>query len=185
MHYTALRTLETPRLTLRRLRESDLSEYHLLCGSTAVCRYMLFVPHGSLDESRESLNRVLSFYEAPDFYRWAIARKEDDRLIGVISLLRFDETQSSCSFAYMLRPDCWNQGFGTESLKAVFRFAFGEMGIDRITADHMAANPASGAVMRKAGMTRTGILPGQYRKDGETHDAVCYEIRKEDFHDGQ
>lgn len=185
MRYVEFHTLETERLILRKLRASDLPEYNFLYGNGEVCRYMLFQPHESMAQSAESLQRALSRYGETGFYRWAITQREDDKLIGIIDLLRFDDAQDRCSFAYMLRPDHWNRGYGTEALKAVFRFAFEEMGIHVIAADHMADNPASGAVMRKAGMTFTHRIEGKYQKNGISHDAVCYEIRKGDFHDGQ
>lgn len=81
----------------------------------------------------------------------------------------------------MLGTDFWNRGYGTEAVKAVFDFAFRELGIESITADHMAQNPASGAVMRKAGMRQCGVTPGKYEKNGIKHDAVCYEITKEEW----
>jgi ribosomal-protein-alanine N-acetyltransferase len=185
MQYAAFHALETKRLSLRKLRLSDLPEYNLLYGDRQVCRYMLFDPHESLSQSEASLHRALRRYGETGFYRWAIARKTDDRLIGIIDLLRFDEKTDSCSFAYMLCPDFWNRGYGTEAVKAVFRFAFDEMGIQTIAADHMAENPASGAVMRKAGMTFVHRIEGKYEKNGASHDSLCYEIRKENFHDGE
>jgi len=185
MRYVEFHTLETERLILRKLRASDLPEYNLLYGNSEVCRYMLFQPHESMAQSAESLQRALSRYEETGFYRWAITQREDDKLIGIIDLLRFDPEQDSCSFAYMLRPDHWNRGIGTEALKAVFRFAFAEMDIQTIAADHMSANPASGAVMRKAGMTYTHTIAGKYQKNGASQDALCYKIEKENFHDGK
>ena len=110
-------------------------------------------------------------------YRWGIALKEDDTLIGVIELLRFDEDTNTCSFAYMLGCDYWNQGYATEALGAVIRFAFEKLEIDRIMVDHMTPNAASGAVMRKVGMTHTGTELGKYEKHGRVFDAELYEIR--------
>jgi NTP pyrophosphatase (non-canonical NTP hydrolase) len=43
----------------------------------------------------------------------------------------------------------------------------------------MAPNAASGAVMRKAGMVQTGIIPGKYEKHGQIYDAICYELSLE------
>ena len=64
---------------------------------------------------------------------------------------------------------------------AVFGFLFEKMGIERIEADHMAENPASGAVMRKAGMVKIGTEKAKYEKNGVLHDAVCYAITKEQW----
>lgn len=178
MRYAPFHPIETPRLTLRKLRMEDLPEYNSqLFGSEDVSRYMLFDPHESMEQSRQSLEGALGRYESGRFYRWGIARKEDDVLIGLIDLLRFNEEDSSCSFVYMIGKPHWNRGYATEALKAVIRFAFEEMDIARIQVDHMSENGGSGAVMRKAGMTHIGTSYGKYTKHGVAFDAENYEIR--------
>ncbi len=178
MRYAAFETIETPRLLLRDIRMDDILEYYeQLFGDGDVCRYLLFDPHQDISESMDSIEKTLVRYEEGRCYRWGIAEKEDDRLVGVIELLRFDEETNTCSFAYMLGCSHWNRGYGTEALTAVIRFAFEKMDIDRILVDHMSPNGASGAVMRKAGMTHIGTEPGKYEKHGRVFDAEIYEIR--------
>jgi len=99
----------------------------------------------------------------------------------VVDLLRFDEADSSCSFAYMLGQAYWGKGYGTEALKAVFGFAFDKMELQRIEADHMAENPASGAVMRKVGMQYLRTEKARYEKNGQLHDAHVYAITRQQW----
>ena len=180
MRYVEFHSIETDRLFLRQLRLEDVSEYYeRLFGDGDVSRYMLFDPHQDISESLASLQRKLDRYEQGRFYCWGVTRKEEDSLIGIVELLRFDEKTDTCSFAYMLGCDYWNQGYGTELLKAVFRFAFEELEVQRIVADHMTKNAASGAAMRKAGMKHIGTETGKYEKLGIRYDAEVYEIRNE------
>ena len=178
MRFAEFHELETPRLLLRQLRMEDVYEYYeRLFGDADVSRYMLFQPHQDIGESLASLQEKLDRYEQGGFYCWAVAEKEEDSLIGLVELLRFDEETASCSFVYMLGCHYWNRGYGTELLKAVFRFAFEELEVERIVADHMSGNPASGVVMRKAGMTHIATEPGKCEKLGTVMDAEVYEIR--------
>ena len=180
MKYVPFRTLETPRLILRDIRMEDIQEYYeRLFSDGDVCRYLLFDPHQDIGESYEQIQGILQQYEEGKFYRWGITEKGDDSLIGIIGLVRIEEETSQCSFAYLLGCDYWNRGYGTEVLKEVIRFAFEELELKRIVADHMAENPASGAVMRKAGMTHIGTEKGKYEKQCVFHDAQVYEIRNE------
>lgn len=180
MKYAQFRNLETSRLILRDIRLEDVYEYYeRLFGDGDVCRYLLFDPHQDIGESLASIQNILQQYEEGGFYRWGIAEKGEDSLIGVISLVRIDEEKNECSFAYLLGRDYWNRGYGTEALKEVIRFAFEELDLDRIVADHMAENTASGAVMQKAGMHHIGVEKGKYEKCGIVHDAVVYEIRNQ------
>ena len=173
------RELETKRLVLRKLRRSDTQDYYDRLGSSeAVTRYMLFSPHRDISESAASVEKTLRRYEAGNGYRWCIARKEDDRLIGVIDLLRLDPEAETCSFAYMLGEAFWGKGYGTEALKAVLSFAFQDLKVRSVIADHMAENAASGAVMRKAGMEYQHTEKAKYEKNGVFHDAPVYKISR-------
>lgn len=182
MKYVELEELNTEHLRLRKLRASDVECYYNRVGSSeAVTRYMLWQPHKSLVESRESIEKVLARYEEGNGYTWAIALAEDDSIIGRIDLLRFDEKENSCSFAYMLGKGFWGCGFGTESLKAVFAFAFEKMEMQKIVADHMSENIASGKVMQKTGMHYVTKHISKYEKCGVFYDADEYMITMDDW----
>ena len=151
MRYVPFHPIETERLSLRQLQMEDVYEYYeRLFGDADVTRYMNFEPHQDICESLESLQRKLERYEEGNYYCWGVTEKEEDSLIGLAELLRFDEAADSCSFVYMLGCNYWNRGYGTEVVKAILGFAFEELDVGRVVADHMDKNAASGAVMRKA-----------------------------------
>ncbi len=174
MNFAELRELQTARLRLRRLSFDDVYDYYERLGSDGeVSKYMLFEPHQDIGETLALIEEALVRYEEENFYRWGI--ENGDGLIGVIELLHFDEESESCSFTCMLGKQWWGQGYATEAVQEVFRFAAEELGVKKLTADHMAPNAASGAVMRKAGMVQVGVIPGKYEKHGQRHDAIVYE----------
>ena len=180
MRFAEFHPIETDRLLLRKLELGDVYEYYeRLMGDADVSRYMLFDPHQTIMESLEDMQQKLRCYDEEPFYCWGVERKEEAGLMGMVQLLRFDEQADSCSFVYMLGCNYWNQGYGTEILKAVFRFAFEELEVQRILADHMTKNIASGKVMEKAGMKHIGTETGKYEKMGILYDAEIYEICNE------
>ena len=177
MKFPEIKELYTKDLILRKVCKEDAPLYFERFGNKeTVTRYMLFMPHESLADSVEAVEKVLRRYETGRCYRWAIALKEDDSIIGIIELLRFDETANSCSFAYMIGEAFWGKGYGTQALKAALQFAFSEMELAYVEADHMASNPASGAVMRKAGMVHIRTDKAKYQKNGAVYDAIVYRI---------
>lgn len=177
MQYVEFQSITTDRLILRKLKPSDVQTYFARIGSSPeVTQYMLWDPHKDISESEASIQKALRRYAEGKYYRWGIALKADNALIGVIELLKFDEKANTCSFAYMLGKDFWGQGYGTEAVEAAFRFAFTQLQVDAIVCDHFADNPASGAVMQKAGMTYIGTIPAKYEKHGIKHDAIQYRI---------
>lgn len=177
MKYPEIRELHTSRLVLRKLRPEDARVYYERLGSSeAVTRYMLWNPHRDISESVASIEKALRRYAEGRCYRWGIALGSDDSIIGVMELLRFDEDAGTCSFAYMLAEEFWGQGYAAEALAAALDFAFMEMEVSAVEADHMAENAASGAVMRKVGMSWQRTDPAKYEKNGVLHDAPVYQI---------
>ena len=181
MRYAAFEELNTDRLRLRKLRRTDAEDFFRFAGSASVTKFMLWNPHADLAESVASIEKSLVRYEAGRYYRWAISLQENDLLIGIIDLLGFNEARNTCSFAYMLAEDHWGSGFGTEALKAVLDFAFQELKVSAVEADHFAENAASGAVMRKVGMHCCGTVPEKYEKDGIIYHAPQYRITVEEW----
>lgn len=182
MNFPELQELNTPRLILRKLTMADAPLYFQRIGSRPeVAQYMLWETHKHLSETESVITHVLSRYASGRCYRWCIALAEDNSPIGAIELLRFVEEEDSCSFAYMLGSDYWGMGYGTEALRKVLDFAFAVMHLQSVTADHIAANPASGAVMRKAGMTFCRHIPGKYEKQGKKLDACEYRITRQQW----
>lgn len=182
MIYAKLREMPTPRLILRKFCPEDVSLYfQRVTSRPEVTRYMLWDTHQTISDTEKILQSVLQRYTSGSCYRWCIALAEDKSPIGAIELLRFDAENHTCSFAYMIGSDYWGMGYGTEALCAALKFAFEDMKILTVTADHMAANPASGKVMQKAGMRFCRMLPGKYQKNGQPMDACEYSITREEW----
>lgn len=182
MRFAEFEELSTSNLILRKFRYDDAEQFYTrVSGSEQVSKYMLFHPHKTLNESQASIEKILSRYEAGNTYTWAIALRLDDSVIGRIDLLRFDEAESSCSFAYMLGKGYWGHGYGTEALSAVLKFAFEKLQMQVVVADHMSENIASGTVMKKVGMNYVKTHTAKYEKDGISYDADEYRISYEDW----
>lgn len=182
MVYREIVRIQTPRLCLRKLQREDVQAYYERIGSRPeVTAGMLWEPHRDISDSAASIEKALRRYAEGKCYRWGI-ELPGEGLIGVIELLGFDEKAASCSFAYMLCPEYWGQGYATEVLNAALDFAFSQLEVKQVAVDHFTTNPASGAVMRKVGMRYQGIIPEKYEKQGKKLDAAQYSITKDEFY---
>ena len=173
--------LNTAQLRLRQVRLEDADRFFSFAGSETVTKYMFWKPHRDVRESVASIEKTLSRYAQGNCWRWGIALKETDQLVGIIDLLGINENEGSCTFAYMIAEDYWGRGFATEALTAVLGFAFERLGLETVWGEHFGPNGASGAVMRRAGMQYTGTEPGKYEKNGEFFDVPQYRITREQF----
>ncbi len=173
--------LETERLVLRALRLSDAPDVQRLVGAREVAATTLTIPHpyttsmaeewiGSHDERRERGEAL----------HWAITRKQDGALLGVIGLELTDKHRRG-ELGYWVGVPYWRQGYCTEAARAVVRYAFETLELARLVAVHFAGNEASGRVMRKLGMTQEGVLRKHVLKWGQRIDLVCYGLLREEW----
>lgn len=181
MNHIGTQTIETERLTLRRFREDDAeAQFKNWASDPEVTRYLRWEPHRTVEESRESIARRIQRYEEPDTYMWAITLR-DGALIGAISARVQSEEDSIADTGYCLGRAFWGKGYVPEALKAVIEYMFLRVGVNRMEAVHAVENPASGAVMRKAGMLREGRLRQAYRNHAGYHDGELYGLVREDW----
>ena len=82
---------------------------------------------------------------------------------------------------YCIGQKFWNKGITTEAMKAIIRFFFEEVGVNRIEARHDTKNPASGRVMIKSGLKFEGILRQAGKNNTGINDLAVYAILKEDY----
>nr|WP_206028635.1 GNAT family acetyltransferase [Thalassoroseus pseudoceratinae] len=99
---------------------------------------------------------------------WAI-RNADGKLIGGIGL--FDITlKQKCGTGYWLAKRYWGQGIMTAVLRRLCEFAFETYRLQRMFAQALSTNPASGKVLQKAGFQLEGTLRNHFFRDGKGYD---------------
>lgn len=182
MYWKPIEQIETKRLRLRKLELEDIPLYfERLSSSKEIPKYMLWNTHKEIEETIKYVTDSVKRYEEGHCYKWVIALKETNELIGIIELLRFKEEEQSCSFAYMLAKAYWNKGYMTEALDAVLDFAFTKLEVKVIEADHFSENIASGKVMQKVGMRYKSTQKEKYEKNGKLYTTRLYEITQKEY----
>ena len=178
--YTYMPVLETPRLILRKLTMRDAADIYRYSRSRDVARYVLWEAHHSIGDSRAYLRYMLRRYRNREPASWGIEYRETGEVIGTIGFMWIQRDNSAAEVGYSLSKDYWNRGLMTEALSAVIAHGFGPMNLNRIEAQHETGNPASGAVMRKCGMTHEGTLRQRLYNKGKYVDVELYAILKQD-----
>ena len=173
--------LTTPRLILRPLQLTDAESMFLgWATDLEVVKYLPWKPHLSVDETKRIISYWMSNYPDPKFYIWGIQLKNGP-LIGTISIHSIHESFQRGEVGYALAKRYWNQGYVTEALQAVVDFSFGIVGFNRLEAHHSIYNPASGAVLIKAGFQHEGVLRQYYRSNDGFQDSSTYAILLKDW----
>lgn len=182
MKHVGTVTLESERLLLRRLCVEDAQIlYNGVRGSAEVAKYMLWQPDNTVEDTKVFLTNLVSEYEKEDFYQWGIVEKSTETLIGMIALFVKDTRSMTGKPAYLIAKDKWGNGYIAEALKEIIRLGFEVIGFNRIAADCLTDNPASGKAMEKAGMIYEGTARQLYLSKQGFSDARRYAIIKDDY----
>ena len=146
--------LETARLVLRPLADTDVDDFYYYAQNPAVSRYLSWSPH----ESREEAYGILQKLKANN--EFAIVAKEDRRMIGTIGFQKsFRQRENVRSLGFALNDEYWNEGLMTEALGRLVRHAFEDLGLDMLDGICATANTASRRVFEKNGFHLDGTLP--------------------------
>ena len=180
-------TLETDRLILRRIKESDADEaFKNWTNDPKVTRYITWDPHGNVEVTKKLFKDWEDRYNEPYTYKWVVYVKELDQIIGTIDIVDKKVVNKTCEIGYCYGSKFWNKGYGTEALKKVLEFLFNTVGFELIEIKHQEENSASGRIMQKAGLKyettlRERILDKETKKRANL---VIYSLTKDEYNKG-
>jgi len=174
--------LTTERLVLRGFRPDDAAAVQRVAGDRDVAATVLNVPHPYEDHMAEAwiASHALAIEQLRE-YPFAITLRDTGELIGSMGLVDINFRHRRAEVGYLLGKSYWNRGYATEALRAVLRYAFEELDLNRVFAYHFECNPASGRVLQKAGFQREGCLRRHVERWGVFHDLPVFGILRDDF----
>ena len=106
---------------------------------------------------------------------YAIVSADDDaRLLGSIALMALDWTHRRGDVGYWLAGDARGSGHATRAVRAICRWGFAQLGLERIALMASTGNPASQRVAERAGFTREAVLRSSYRGNDGRQDMVAF-----------
>jgi ribosomal-protein-alanine N-acetyltransferase len=174
--------LETPRLLLRRVVESDAPQIIILRGDA---ENMKFVPRPLVT----NIEQALQHYEMIDAkivnnegINWAITLKENpSKMLGIIGHYKIQTEHYRSEIGYMLITELHGKGIVTEAIKAVLIYGFDMLKLHSVEAIIDPNNITSEKVLLKNGFVKEAhILENEYY-DGEFIDTVIYSLLKRNF----
>jgi [ribosomal protein S5]-alanine N-acetyltransferase len=175
--------IETERLVLRPFTLADAPEVRRLAGAREIAAGTLTIPHpyppGAAEEwiTRQLQPERVSAGHGPTF---AMERRGDGALLGAVGLNVVRE-HDRAELGYWVGKPYWGEGYATEAARAVVRYGFEELALNRIYAFHFTNNPASGRVLQKLGMTHEGRRREHTLKWGEYLDNEAYGILRAEW----
>lgn len=155
--------IKTERLTLTPIGTAYLDSTCAYALQPDNARLMVYLPK----ESREEVAAFLQDAERewqkpqPDVCEFALLRQNEH--IGGMTLY-FEGDFSRGELGWILRRDCWGQGYAAEAARGLMAYYRDAMGLHRFIAHCDSENHASRRVMEKLGMRFVERHGGRYNR---------------------
>ena len=124
--------LETERLILRPWEDSDAEDLYKYAKSPEVWPAAWWMPHKSLEESREIIRKIL---QVPETY--AMVHKKDKEVIGSIGLMKWNASNlplknTEAELWFWLWAPYWWQWLMPEAANEIIRHWFNDLNLEKI-----------------------------------------------------
>ena len=136
--------INTARLELRPLSMDDAPGILRIHHDEVVNRFLPWFTINDIDEARRFIAKR---HDGSSLFTWTLRYKGGDQLLGHVTIA----LEEPYDLGYVLDRPSWGQGLMGEAVAAVTSSLDGVL--PYLTATHDINNPASGGVMRKAGLT--------------------------------
>ena len=160
-----LQCLETERLILRPPERRDVATLAVLFADFDVSKMTARIPYPYRRADAEAfIARAAAIHEGDGGYVLVVGRKPDGYCLGTVGLERKD---GDVHLGFALGKFYWGQGYATEAVGRLVRFAFEVLNAPRVAASHALDNPASARVLSKLGFVQGDEveIPSAARKD--------------------
>jgi len=170
------------KVRLRAMEREDIATFVRWFNDPEVRQYLLmFAPMSKVAEERWFEAQL----EKQDQYLFVIeARKDEDEwaLIGNVDLSEVDLKNGSAKLGIVLGDkNYWGQGYGSDALRTMLRFAFDELNLHRVELDVYDFNSRARRSYEKVGFQLEGTRRQAVFRDGRYRDVHLLGILREEF----
>lgn len=131
----------------------------------------------TLEDAERRLRSLHYQWNSGSMYGFGVWSKETGDYVGDVTLRRVTRGKPYGEVGYYLSAETEGQGFATEALKAVIRFAFQELRMNTISLRCAEDNMKSQKVAERCGFTRSTTLSFAISKKPEEEDRIIFTYR--------
>jgi RimJ/RimL family protein N-acetyltransferase len=124
-------TLETERLRLRAFRHADLDAYAAFCADPEVMRYIAAGTPLTRAETWRQMAFFAGHWALLGHGMWALELKDTSALIGRVGFLE-PPGWPHFELGWLLGRAFWGHGYALEATREALRYAFDELGRERV-----------------------------------------------------
>lgn len=145
--------LETVRLILRPIKQDDVEPiFSCWMKDENVSRYMFWKASDDIKEALSFVEFELANIENELWFRWIIEKTDTKEIIGTCLIYFNDDVgENHWDVSYNLGANYWGNGYITEAMKRVMKFAETTLDLDKCITTYAKVNTFSGKVLEKLG----------------------------------
>ena len=115
-------------------------------------------------------------------YVFAVRLRSDGSAIGTASLFEINWRIRKCVFGIAIGyPEQYGKGYGTEALRVILRYAFLELGLNRVQLHVYEFNKRAMRSYEKVGFVKEGVLRDAVYREGRYWDEVVMAILRREW----
>lgn len=173
----------TDRLRLRPFRRGDVDAVFAYRQREDVARYLYDQPmtRQTCEEAVQDRIGQIAFVNEGDRIVLAAERRDDNRVIGEVSLNYRNVDAGQAEVGYIFNPEFQGFGYAAESVAALLSFAFSHLGLHRIYGRCDARNTGSFKLMERLGMRREAHFRDHELFKGEWGEELVYAILEDEW----
>ncbi|HET7874296.1 MAG TPA: GNAT family protein [Methylomirabilota bacterium] len=171
--------IEGERIRLEPPRAEHIPTYQRWFADMELTRYLIYRFPFTVKQEEEWLEQV-----AKDEHRvvWAIVRKNGDRLIGNTVLEKINWRNRHAESGILIGDKGeWGKGYAAEAMRLRTRYAFRELGLEKVYTFVIEPNEAGRRALERIGYRQCGIWRRHFFVDGRWHDAWLGEILRDEW----
>lgn len=173
--------LQHGRVFLRAAERSDITLFVTWMNDWRTSRTLaLRAPMSSVSEERWFEHMLDD--QGKGGYFFVICLLEDDRPIGNTGLFELQPFNGSAGLGISIGDEAdRGRGYGSEALRALLRFAFGQLRLERVWLDVYDLNPSARRVYERAGFVYEGTLRRATFREGRHLDVIRMAILADEW----
>ncbi len=166
---------------LREQTMDDLYDFYEYYTDPEVNEFIVSDIPKTIEEGRSELQYWINIYYNGAGIYFGIARKDNKQLIGSIGITGVNRIHNRAEVSYDLSKEHWNRGIMTKALKAMVKYSFEEMKINRLEAFALPDNKPSRALLKKCNFELEGELKHHRRHNGIYKDIGIFSMIYSDY----
>lgn len=180
-HFDPFPVLQTTRLTLRQILQSDADRIFEMRSNAATNRFILRTAMTSANSAQELITQVNDGWANHQILAWAGVLRDQQQIIGTCGFNRFDYQNNRAEIGGELYVNYWGKHIAIEAVNAILNFGFSQLNLHAIEAKVHPDNRGAILLLQRLGFEKEAHFKHYVRFNKAYHDMCIYTCFKHTF----